>query len=120
MDSSQRADPDRTVPIYQALVEVRRRSRETDLGAHKDTLIEQCEQGVDYFTIHAGVRLPYIHLTPTASPASSRAAARSWRSGAGASQGEFPLYATSRDLRPHRVTTSRSRSATAAPGLDRG
>src|SRR5580658_4361502 len=30
---------------------------------YKDTLIEQCEQGVDYFTIHAGVRLPYIHLT---------------------------------------------------------
>src|SRR5690606_3608582 len=30
---------------------------------YRDTLIEQCEQGVDYFTVHAGVRLPYIHLT---------------------------------------------------------
>jgi phosphomethylpyrimidine synthase len=52
-----------TVPIYQALEKVNGDPVKLDWEVYKDTLIEQCEQGVDYFTIHAGVRLPYIHLT---------------------------------------------------------
>ncbi len=52
-----------TVPIYQALEKVGGIAEDLTWEVYKDTLIEQCEQGVDYFTIHAGVRLPYIHLT---------------------------------------------------------
>src|SRR5499426_1164755 len=52
-----------TVPIYQALEKVNGAPEKLDWECYKDTLIEQCEQGVDYFTIHAGVRLGYIHLT---------------------------------------------------------
>jgi phosphomethylpyrimidine synthase len=52
-----------TVPIYQALEKVHGDPVKLDWDVYKDTLIEQCEQGVDYFTIHAGVRLGYIHLT---------------------------------------------------------
>ena len=52
-----------TVPIYQALEKVGGDPDKLDWSVFKDTLIEQCEQGVDYFTIHAGVRLAYIHLT---------------------------------------------------------
>jgi phosphomethylpyrimidine synthase len=52
-----------TVPIYQALEKVKGDPVKLDWEVYKDTLIEQCEQGVDYFTIHAGVRLGYIHLT---------------------------------------------------------
>src|SRR6186713_3634725 len=52
-----------TVPIYQALEKVNGDPVKLDWELYKDTLIEQCEQGVDYFTIHAGVRLRYIHLT---------------------------------------------------------
>lgn len=52
-----------TVPIYQALEKVNGDPVKLDWEVYKDTLVEQCEQGVDYFTIHAGVRLGYIHLT---------------------------------------------------------
>jgi phosphomethylpyrimidine synthase len=52
-----------TVPIYQALEKVDGRAEELTWEVYRDTLIEQCEQGVDYFTVHAGVRLPYIPLT---------------------------------------------------------
>jgi phosphomethylpyrimidine synthase len=52
-----------TVPIYQALEKVDGDPVKLDWECYKDTLIEQCEQGVDYFTIHAGVRLPYVPLT---------------------------------------------------------
>jgi phosphomethylpyrimidine synthase len=52
-----------TVPIYQALEKVGGDPDKLDWSVFKDTLVEQCEQGVDYFTIHAGVRLAYIHLT---------------------------------------------------------
>jgi phosphomethylpyrimidine synthase len=52
-----------TVPIYQALEKVKGDPVKLDWEVYKDTLIEQCEQGVDYFTIHAGVRLGHIHLT---------------------------------------------------------
>ena len=52
-----------TVPIYQALEKVNCVAEDLTWEVFRDTLIEQAEQGVDYFTIHAGVRLAYIHLT---------------------------------------------------------
>jgi len=52
-----------TVPIYQALEKVGGVAEELTWEIYRDTLIEQAEQGVDYFTIHAGVRLPYVPLT---------------------------------------------------------
>ena len=52
-----------TVPIYQALEKVGGDPLKLDWEVFKDTLIEQAEQGVDYFTIHAGVRLAYVPLT---------------------------------------------------------
>ncbi len=52
-----------TVPIYQALEKVHGDASKLDWDVFKDTLIEQAEQGVDYFTIHAGVRLAHIPLT---------------------------------------------------------
>ena len=51
-----------TVPIYQALEKVDR-AEDLTWEIYRDTLIEQAEQGVDYFTIHAGIRLKHIHLT---------------------------------------------------------
>jgi len=54
-----------TVPIYQALEKVDGRPEELTWEVYRDTLIEQAEQGVDYFTIHAGVRLAYVPLTAT-------------------------------------------------------
>lgn len=52
-----------TVPIYQALEKVEGKAEELTWEIYRDTLIEQAEQGVDYFTIHAGVLLKYIPLT---------------------------------------------------------
>ncbi len=52
-----------TVPIYQALEKVDGRAEELTWELYRDTLIEQAEQGVDYFTIHAGVLLRYVPLT---------------------------------------------------------
>jgi phosphomethylpyrimidine synthase len=52
-----------TVPIYQALEKVGGIAEDLTWELYRDTLIEQAEQGVDYFTIHAGVRLPFIPLT---------------------------------------------------------
>ncbi|MEJ7483574.1 phosphomethylpyrimidine synthase ThiC [Staphylococcus hominis] len=52
-----------TVPIYQALEKVNGVAEDLTWEAYRDTLIEQAEQGVDYFTIHAGLRLHYIPLT---------------------------------------------------------
>jgi phosphomethylpyrimidine synthase len=52
-----------TVPIYQALEKVEGKAEELTWEMFRDTLIEQAEQGVDYFTIHAGVRLAYVPLT---------------------------------------------------------
>src|ERR671913_1284418 len=57
------AVPIGTVPIYQALEKVGGVPEDLTWEVYRDTLIEQCEQGVDYFTIHAGVRLPYIPMT---------------------------------------------------------
>ncbi|MFN3932190.1 MAG: phosphomethylpyrimidine synthase ThiC [Brevundimonas sp.] len=52
-----------TVPIYQALEKVNGVAEDLTWEVFRDTLIEQAEQGVDYFTIHAGVRLPFVPLT---------------------------------------------------------
>nr|WP_177344944.1 phosphomethylpyrimidine synthase ThiC [Rhodoferax antarcticus] len=52
-----------TVPLYQALEKVNGKAEELSWPLFRDTLIEQAEQGVDYFTIHAGVRLAYVPLT---------------------------------------------------------
>lgn len=52
-----------TVPIYQALEKVNGVAEDLTWEIFRDTLIEQAEQGVDYFTIHSGVRLAYVHLT---------------------------------------------------------
>jgi phosphomethylpyrimidine synthase len=52
-----------TVPIYQALEKVGGKAEELTWEVYRDTLIEQCEQGVDYFTVHAGVLLRYVPLT---------------------------------------------------------
>ncbi len=57
------AVPIGTVPIYQALEKVGGVAEDLNWEIFRDTLIEQAEQGVDYFTIHAGVRLPYIPMT---------------------------------------------------------
>ena len=52
-----------TVPIYQALEKVGGKPEELNWDIFRDTLIEQAEQGVDYFTIHAGVLLRYVPMT---------------------------------------------------------
>jgi phosphomethylpyrimidine synthase len=52
-----------TVPIYQALEKVDGRPEELTWEIYRDTIVEQAEQGVDYFTVHAGVRLAYVPLT---------------------------------------------------------
>jgi len=52
-----------TVPIYQALEKVDGRAEELSWDVYRDTIIEQCEQGVDYMTVHAGVLLRYVPLT---------------------------------------------------------
>jgi phosphomethylpyrimidine synthase len=57
------AVPIGTVPIYQALEKVGGKAEELTWEVFRDTLVEQAEQGVDYFTIHAGVRLAYVPLT---------------------------------------------------------
>lgn len=57
------AVPIGTVPIYQALEKVGGVAEDLTWALFRDTLIEQAEQGVDYFTIHAGVRLPFIPMT---------------------------------------------------------
>lgn len=51
-----------TVPIYQALEKVNGKVSDLSWEVYRDTLIEQCEQGVDYFTIHAGIRRQNVHL----------------------------------------------------------
>jgi phosphomethylpyrimidine synthase len=52
-----------TVPIYQALEKVNGQPAELTWDLYRDTVVEQCQQGVDYFTVHAGVRLCYVPLT---------------------------------------------------------
>ena len=104
-----------TVPIYQALEKVDGVAEDLTWEVYRDTLIEQAEQGVDYFTIHAGVRLPYIPLT--ARRVTGIVSPRRLDHGQvvpGPPQGELPLHPLRRDLRDHGApTTSPSRSATA-------
>ncbi len=71
-----------TVPIYQALEKVGGIAEDLTWEIFRDTLIEQAEQGVDYFTIHAGVRLPYIPMTAKRVTGIVPRAAASWRNGA--------------------------------------
>ncbi len=89
-----------TVPIYQALEKVGGVAEDLTWEIYRDTLVEQCEQGVDYFTVHAGVRLAHIPLT--AEPRHRHRIARRLDPGQmvpGASQGEFPLHAFRGNLR---------------------
>ena len=82
-----------TVPIYQALEKVGGKAEELTWEIYRDTLIEQAEQGVDYFTIHAGVLLRYMPLTAQPHDGHRLAAAgRSWRNGALAHHQENFLY----------------------------
>ena len=89
-----------TVPIYQALEKVGGVAEDLTWEIYRDTLIEQCEQGVDYFTVHAGVRLAHIPLTAervTGIVVARRLDPRQMVPGA--SQGEFPLHAFRGNLR---------------------
>ncbi len=91
-----------TVPIYQALEKCGGDPVKLTWEIYRDTLIEQCEQGVDYFTIHAGVRLAL--RAADRQPRDRHRLARRLDHGQvvpGASQGELPLRALRRDLRPH-------------------
>ena len=104
-----------TVPIYQALEKVDGKAEELTWEIFRDTLIEQAEQGVDYFTIHAGVLLRYIPLTAkrvTGIVSPRRLDPR--QVVPGPSPGELRLHALGRDLRDHgRLRRRRSASATA-------
>ena len=70
-----------TVPLYQALEKVDGDIAALTWDIYRDTLIEQCEQGVDYFTIHAGLLRAHLPLVKTAPPASCRAVALSLPTG---------------------------------------
>ena len=91
-----------TVPIYQALEKVGGVAEDLTWELFRDTLIEQAEQGVDYFTIHAGVLLRYVPLT-------AQAGHRHRQPGRvdhgqvvpGAPPGKLPVHALRRDLRNH-------------------
>jgi phosphomethylpyrimidine synthase len=71
-----------TVPIYQALEKIGGIAEDLSWDIFRDTLIEQAEQGVDYFTIHAGVRLPYIRFTADRVTGIVSRGGSSWRNGA--------------------------------------
>ena len=105
-----------TVPIYQALEKVGGRPEDLTWEIYRDTLIEQAEQGVDYFTVHAGVLLRYIPMT--ARRLHRHRLARRIDPGEvvpRASPGELHLHALPRDLRDHaglrRVVLARRRPA---------
>ena len=91
-----------TVPIYQALEKVGGVAEDLTWEVFRDTLIEQAEQGVDYFTIHAGVRLPYVPLAAKrVTGIVSRGGSDHGQMVPRASQGELPLRALRRDHRDH-------------------
>ena len=71
-----------TVPIYQALEKVNGKAEDLTWEIFRDTLIEQAEQGVDYFTIHAGVCCVIFRLQQNALQVLFPAAEVSWRNGA--------------------------------------
>ena len=108
-----------TVPIYQALEKVDGKAEDLTWEIYRDTLIEQAEQGVDYFTIHAGVLLRYIPLTAKrVTGIVSRGGSILAKWCLAHHQGELPLHALRRDLRDHegvrRRVLARRRPA---PGL---
>ena len=91
-----------TVPIYQALEKVGGRAEELTWEIYRDTLIEQAEQGVDYFTVHAGVLLRYIPLTAKrATGIVSSGGIDHGQMVSRASSGKFSLHPLGRDLRDH-------------------
>ena len=110
-----------TVPIYQALEKVGGRPEDLTWEIYRDTLVEQAEQGVDYFTVHAGVLLRYVPLTAHADHR-DRVARRLDHGQVvpGPPPGELPLHALPRDLRDHarlrRQLLARRRPAA---GIDR-
>ncbi len=111
-----------TVPIYQALEKVGGDPLKLDWEVFKDTLIEQAEQGIDYFTIHAGVRLAHVPLTARrVTGIVSRGGSIMARWCLAGHRGVVPLRAFRRDLRHHaglrRVVLAGRRPAS---GLDRG
>ena len=85
---------------------------------YRDTIIEQCEQGVDYFTIHAGVLLRYVPLTASRVTASSPVGIHNGRLVPGSPPGEFPVHKLRRNsAKSCGPTTSPSPWETAsAPG----
>ena len=110
-----------TVPIYQALEKVGGRPEDLTWEIYRDTLIEQAEQGVDYFTVHAGVLLRYIPMTAkrlTGIVSRGGSILAKWC--LAHHQENFTLHALPRDLRDHarlrRVVLARRRPAA---GLDR-
>ena len=102
-----------TVPIYQALEKVGGRPEDLTWEVYRDTLIEQCEQGVDYFTVHAGVLLPHPDDRPPRHRHRLPRRVDSREVVPGASSGELPLRLP-RHLRDHARLRRRSRSATAS------
>ena len=91
-----------TVPIYQALEKVGGRAEELTWEIYRDTLIEQAEQGVDYFTIHAGVLLRY-HPADRATRHRDRLPRRldHGQMVPRPSSGKFSLHTLGRNLRDH-------------------
>ena len=91
-----------TVPIYQALEKVDGKAEELTWEMYRDTLIEQAEQGVDYFTIHAGVLLRYIPLTARRKTGIvSRGRLHPRQVVSVAPSGELPVHPLRRHLRDH-------------------
>ena len=91
-----------TVPIYQALEKVGGKAEELTWEIYRDTLIEQAEQGVDYFTVHAGVLLRYVPMTAKRMTGIvSRGGSHHGEVVPGAPQGKLPLHPLPRDLRDH-------------------
>ena len=91
-----------TVPIYQALEKVNGKAEDLTWEIFRDTLIEQAEQGVDYFTIHAGVLLRYVPLT--ANRMTGIVSPRRLDHGqvvSGPPQGKLPLHPLRGNLRNH-------------------
>ncbi len=68
------------MPLYEALSRVKK-VEDLNIDLYLEVIEEQAEQGVDYFTIHAGVLIEYVPLVAKRITASSAGAARSWRSG---------------------------------------
>ena len=96
------AVPIGTVPIYQALEKVGGVAEDLTWEIYRDTLIEQAEQGVDYFTVHAGVLLRYVPLTANrVTGIVSRGGVDHGQVVPGPPPGELPLHPVPRDLRDH-------------------